>query len=283
MKTILITGINGFLGSHLAKALYTDYNIIGLEYSMENHFRIRDLNLKVYSIESGIPDTLFSEQTIETIIHTATFYGRHNELIKTIAHANIFMPFELLDKAIAHHCSVFINTDTVLDRFINPYALTKRHFQEWLFLRCHEIKVINIKLEHIYGQGCSNTNFITEMIQRLKQNETSIDLTYGEQKRDFVYIDDIVSAYETILCNIIEIKEAYSEFQVATGQLISIKELMIYLKEINGSSSDLKFGAIPYRENELMNSKTDNASLIQLGWHPKYSIKDGLKTLSSNL
>jgi len=41
MKTILITGINGFLGSHLAKALSSEYNIIGLEYSIENLFRVR--------------------------------------------------------------------------------------------------------------------------------------------------------------------------------------------------------------------------------------------------
>ena len=48
MKTILITGINGFLGSHLAKTLSEKYNIIGLEYSLENLFRIAECNYKVY-------------------------------------------------------------------------------------------------------------------------------------------------------------------------------------------------------------------------------------------
>ena len=41
MKTILITGINGFLGSHLAKGLSKDYKIVGLEYSVRNLFRLK--------------------------------------------------------------------------------------------------------------------------------------------------------------------------------------------------------------------------------------------------
>ena len=103
MKTILITGINGYLGSHLAKFLSVNYNIIGLEYSLENLFRIKDNDFKVYSVENGIPDKLFAEQTIDAIIHTATFYGRQDESVQTIANANLFIPFDLLDRAIENN------------------------------------------------------------------------------------------------------------------------------------------------------------------------------------
>lgn len=280
MKTILITGINGYLGSHLAKALASEYTIVGLEYSLENLFRIRDQNLKVYSVENGIPENLFTEQEIDIIIHTATFYGRANEAVKTIAHANLFIPFGLLDKAITYNCKLFINTDTVLDRFVSPYALTKRHFQEWLYLRRNEIMVINMQLEHFYGPGCGNSNFITAMFERLKRNEPSIDLTFGEQQRDFVYIDDVVSAYKTVINQAENIIDSYSLFQVATMQLISIKELMLYMKDITRSTTSLNFGAIPYRENELMHSETDNATLLSLGWNPNYSVHEGLNLTS---
>ena len=74
--------------------------------------------------------------------------------------------FDLLDKAISNNCKLFINSDTVLDRFVSPYSLTKRHFQEWLFMRKNTIKVINMQLEHFYGPGCSKSNFITSMIDR---------------------------------------------------------------------------------------------------------------------
>jgi len=275
MKNILITGINGYLGSNLAKSLAKDHNIIGLEYSLNNLHRIEGHNFKIYAVENGVPDELFAENQIDTIIHTATFYGRQNEAVKTIANANLFIPFDLLDKAIENGCTTFINTDTVLDRFVSTYALTKRHFQEWLYLRRNEIKIINMQLEHFYGPEAPETNFITAMIKRLKQNEPTIDLTAGEQLRDFIYIDDVIAAYQTILKKL-PLPVAYSEFQVSTEQLISIKELLQTLKELTSSTSKLNFGAIPYRENELMHSETDNSKLINLGWEPENTIKQGL-------
>jgi nucleoside-diphosphate-sugar epimerase len=276
MKNILITGINGYLGSNLAKSLAETHNIIGLEYSLSNLSRIAEYNFKVYSVENGVPDKLFAENKIDIIIHTATFYGRQNEAVKTIANANLFIPFDLLDKAIENGCSTFINTDTVLDRFVSTYALTKRHFQEWLYLRKNEINGINMQLEHFYGPGAPDTNFIAAMIKRLKQNEPSIDLTAGEQLRDFVYIDDVVAAYQTVLSKL-PLPDAYSQFQISTQELISIKELMQTLKEITQSKSILNFGAIPYRENELMHSETDNSALLKLGWKPQHLIKQGLQ------
>ncbi len=273
---ILITGINGYLGSNLAKSLAVNYNIIGLEYSLDNLHRLQGYDFKVYSIENGVPDEIFTENKIDTIIHTATLYGRQNEAVKTIAKANLIIPFDLLDKAIENICKTFINTDTVLDRFVSPYALTKRHFQEWLYLRRKKIKIINMRLEHFYGPGAPETNFITAMIKRLKHNESVIDLTGGEQQRDFIYIDDVISAYQTIL-NKQPLPNTYSEFQVLTKQPISLKELLHILKELTGSTSKLNFGAIPYRENELMRSETDNSALVNLGWQPKYSIKQGLQ------
>lgn len=277
MKTILITGINGYLGSHLAKTLSTDYNIIGLEYSLDNMFRIANCNYKVYAAKDEVLDAVFTEQTIDIVIHTATFYGKNNEDYIQMFNTNLYSPLNLLDKAIKHGCQLFVNTDTVLDRFVSTYALTKRQFQEWLYLRKNEIKVINMQLEHFYGPGASPTNFLTFMINKLKNNDRQIDLTLGEQQRDFIYIDDVVNAYLTVIAKQDTFTEPFTTFQVCTNQLISIKELMITLKDLTNSNSNLNFGAVPYRENELMHSDTDNAALLNLGWKPKYSIKEGFQ------
>ena len=276
-KTILITGINGYLGSHLAKSISAEYNIVGLEYSLENLFRIADCNFKVYSAKEDIPESVFTEQTIDIVIHTATFYGRNNEDFLQMFNTNLFSPFKLLDKAIKYKCQLFVNTDTILDRFVSTYALTKQQFQEWLYLRRNEIKVINMQLEHFYGPGASPTNFITAMINKLKNNEPQIDLTLGEQQRDFIYIDDVVNAYLTVIQKQDQLPESYSSYQVCTNQQIIIKELMNTMKQLTNSNSLLKFGAIPYRENELMQSETDNKALLNLGWQPHFSINDGLK------
>ncbi|NOU48458.1 MAG: NAD(P)-dependent oxidoreductase [Bacteroidales bacterium] len=284
MKTILITGINGFLGSNLAKTLCQNHNIIGLEYSIKSLDRIKNYNFKVYCAENEIPDEVFTEQSIDFIIHTATFYGKQNESTDIIAKANLFIPFELLEKAIIFKCKLFINTDTVLDRFVNTYALSKRHFQEWLYIRRNEIKIINMQLEHFYGPGASNSNFITNMIDRLKSDEDIIDLTLGEQKRGFVYIEDVISAYEIVINKVLEIPNSYTEFQVTVNQLISVKELMLSLKRLTNSKSKLNFGSLSYRENELLESKTDNKKLVKLGWNPTTELNQGLEfTILSEL
>jgi len=277
MKTVLITGINGYLGSHLAKTFASDYNIIGLEYSLNNLSRIKNCNYKVYKSSNYILDNLFNEHFIDIIIHTSTFYGRNEEDIKKLFVSNLIFPFNLLDKAIEKKCSLFVNTDTVLERFVSPYSLTKQQFNDWLWLRRHQIKVVNMQLEHFYGPDGNDTNFITTMINRMKNNESKIDITKGEQMRDFVFIDDVVSAYNLVLNNQNLLKSDYTLFQVASGELISIKDLLFLIKEFTKSTSILNFGAIPYRENELMLSTANNSELLAIGWKPYYRIEKGLK------
>lgn len=281
MKTILITGINGFLGSNLAKRLSAKFNIIGTEVSLENLNRIKNEKYRVYPADLESTKQIFLENKIEIIIHTATFYGKNNEQIKDLFNSNLHSPFNLLDLGIANQVKLFINTDSALERFTNAYSLTKKQFVDWLKFRSSEIKVANMQLEHFYGPGASNTNFITSMIKKLVKNEPKINLTAGEQKRDFIYYDDIVDAYEIIINSFNDLENRINNFEVGSGELISIKELMLLLKKLTNSSSKLNFGAIPYRENELMESKSDLHSVYNLGWRPKTNLQDGLlKTIN---
>ncbi|MEW6195148.1 MAG: NAD(P)-dependent oxidoreductase [Bacteroidota bacterium] len=276
MKTILITGINGFLGSSIAKRLTDKYKIVGTEYSLNNLFRISEFDFNVYGATQESYKSLFSENKIDIIIHTATFYGRGNEDMSQMLAANLISPLYLLNFAIQNSCELFINTDSALERDANIYSLTKKQFLDWLKFRSHEIKTVNMQLEHFYGPGANNTNFITAMITQLKKNEPIINLTKGEQRRDFVYYEDILDAYELIINSIDKLNEDFNHFEIGTGEIFSIKNLMNLLKELTSSKSELNFGAIPLRENELMESKPNNANILKLGWKPKTKIKEGL-------
>ena len=281
MDTILITGINGFLGSQIAKRLSKNYQIIGTEYSLENLFRIEDCSFPVYLSDTKNVEKIFNDYHVDIIIHIATFYGKNNEEIPQIAQTNLFMPFHLLDYAIKSKTKLFINTDTALDRFTSAYALTKKQFNDWLYFRSKEIKTVNMQLEHFYGPGCSNTNFVTAMIEKLKNNEPNVDLTKGEQKRDFIYYTDVVAAYEFVISNKEKLNEYYNNFEIGTGNLITVKEIMLLLKRLTNSKTQLNFGAMPYRENELMESKANNENLVKLGWAPTIGIEEGIfKTIN---
>ncbi|HEY9124825.1 MAG TPA: NAD-dependent epimerase/dehydratase family protein, partial [Bacteroidales bacterium] len=179
--------------------------------------------------------------------------------------------------AIAANVKLFINTDTVIDRFTSFYALSKNHFREWLQMRSTQIKTVNLQLEHFYGPGCPPTNFITLMIEKLKNNEPQVDLTPGLQVRDFIYYTDVLDAYQVVLEKWETLTETFTNLQVASGNHITIKELVEKIKEYTQSQSVLKFGALPYRQNELMKPNTDSSALMALGWEAKVTINDGIK------
>jgi nucleoside-diphosphate-sugar epimerase len=277
MKTILITGINGYLGSSLAKRYSKDYKIIGLEYSLKDLFRLEGAQFEVYASKDGIPDDLFYNHSINGIIHTATFYGRNHESNGQITYANMYLPQLLLEKAIQNNCSFFINTDTVLDRFTSNYALSKKQFKDWLqfYANLKSIKVINLQLEHFYGPGTNISNFITSMVQKMLANETSISLTRAEQNRDFLYIDDLLNVYDMMLEKQTQFNY-FEEFNVGTGINTNLKQILEFIKVNTKSNSVLEYGAISYRQNELMDSNNDITKLKELGWSHKFKIEEGL-------
>lgn len=277
MKTLLITGINGYLGSNLAIRYSDTYKIIGLEYDCSDLHRLKEYHFKVFESKDGIPDTLFKSHKIDGIIHTATFYGRNNELDSEMCYSNIYLPQLLLEKAIKYRCELFINTDTVLERFTNSYSLTKKQFADWLiyYSKKSNIKVINLKLEHFFGPGTANTNFITLMIQKMLNNDSSIALTMCEQNRDFIYIDDLLRVYDVMLENYDHF-DNFEDFFVGSGRNSNLKEILEFIRQQTSSLSKLDYGVIPYRSNELMESSNDVTRLNNLGWFAETTMNDGL-------
>ena len=124
IKTILITGINGYLGSKIAQELSSSFNIVGLEYDIDDLYRVKKCNYQIYSSRQGVPEDVFINHAIDCVIHTATLYGRGSEILNDMLLANLIVPLEILDKAIKNGSELFINTDTVLDRFVSDYSLT---------------------------------------------------------------------------------------------------------------------------------------------------------------
>lgn len=275
-KTILITGGNGFLGSNLVTILINDFKIVVLESKESNLYNLshHKNNIKIYRYERDDIETIFKNNNINYVIHVATNYGR-NGSITFIYDTNLIMPLKILEKALVYKVECFINTDTVLEKFVSEYALSKNHFRECLYYYSNNIKAVNIQLEHFYGPGANENNFITSMIRRMLKNEPVIELTKGEQERDFVYYSDVLAAFKIIINKIQEFPQ-YLNLQVASGELTTIKKLVELIKELTNSNSLLKFGSIPYRNSEMMKSLSDNTEILRLGWKPKINLSTGL-------
>jgi CDP-paratose synthetase len=165
ITTVLITGITGYLGSNLAKFLAKrTYKIIGIVRENSDLKELTDIydHITLYNNSSRKDlELAFTNHPIDIIIHTATSYGRADELIDQILESNVVFPSMLLEIAVKHSVPVFINTDTALPSELNLYSLTKHLFKEILQVHSNAIKVINLKLEYFFGPQDKKNKFIT--------------------------------------------------------------------------------------------------------------------------
>lgn len=277
---ILISGVTGFLGSNLAEDLLSKgYNVIGLKRITSATTRINDLlnnpNFTVYNVDPDF-DLIRNYTHIDIIIHTATNYGGNNTTTQEMIDANELFSLALLDIA-RKNKTTFINTHTSLPLLTNEYSVSKNNFLNWgkYYSNNYKLKFINIVLEHFYGYN--DGRFIDYIIKSLNNNVDKIDLTPGEQQRDFIYIKDVVSAYIFIIENLNKTTTNYTDIELGSGQTITIKELVVLLKKLtHNTATTLNFGGMSYRPNEAMESKANISYLKNLGWKPKFNLSDGL-------
>jgi len=282
-KRILLTGATGYLGSHLAAALLdAGHSIVAFKRRTSSLLRIEPILTKITLLnveEFYLHKQLKNYGKFDVVIHTATSYGRKNESFIQLADANLNFPLRLLDAAAAAEVPLFLNTDTSLGKFVNAYSLSKTQFAEWgrFFAEQKKIHFLNLKLEHFYGPDDEDTKFTTHVINSCMMNESELKLTLGEQKRDFIYIDDVVAAYLLLLEKQEALSDWYSDVGVGSGRAVTIRQFVELVKQITKSTTCLQFGALPCRAGEVMFSQADTSVLEKLGWRCRHTLEQGLK------
>ena len=282
---ILLTGATGFLGSHLLQTFFENgHQVTILKRSFSDTWRIKEYlnDISYYDVDSIKLDQPFRDhRKIDAIIHTATSYGRKREKATEVFETNLVFPLRLLEIATFFNTTTFFNTATILYAYLNYYALSKRQFEDWgkVFANQGKIQFVNIKLEHMYGPGDEPLKFTTWIVQSCLKNIDKIELTPGEQKRDFVYIDDVVDAYALLLKKAPDLKDKFQEYGLGSGKAVSIREFTETVKKLTGADTELAFGTKPYRENEIMQSEADITKLLDLGWEPKCDLITGIKKM----
>ena len=295
-KTILLTGGTGFLGSHLLRDLASTgaYSIIVLRRKTSSMERIEKVchftqneNVSFFEIgDANSVKALFEKYKIDVIIHTATAYGKDKSMPSEILGANLIFPLTLIEQGIKAGVSLFINTDSYFNKpnksyaTLLDYSLSKKSLNLWLEHLSAKCKVVNLRLEHLYGEFDNANKFCESIIQSVAvRKEKSIDLTFGEQKRDFVFVDDVCAAYLAVLENYEKYFFRHIQCDVGTGVATPIKDFVNLVKTCSGSGSELRFGAIPYRDDEMMISVADTDFLKNWGFEAKISCRQGIQKI----
>jgi len=281
MKTILLTGVTGYLGSVLSHALVLNgFEVIVLKRSSSEMDCLNDIvyKIKIYDVAQGAIESVFINHNVDVVVHCATNYGRANELLEKMLESNVLFPLKVLEQASLHGVDSFVNTDTSLNEGTNAYSMTKSQFKQWgkYFADEKKISFINLRLEHFYGPDDGANKFTTFLIRSCLDNKDKIPLTLGEQVRDFIYIDDVVSAYLAVLSKVETKSPRYIDIDVGSGKSFTIKEVSKLIHKLTDSKSILEYGVIPYRENEPMFLQANTSFLEGIGWKCGYTLKDGL-------
>jgi nucleoside-diphosphate-sugar epimerase len=268
----LLVGASGFLGRNVYQQLKKHYNFVILLKTHKRGFG---------SSPQYIYDNLIElkNEKIEIIINCAVSYGGGK--ISNLIQSNILLPTQLLDM-FEKTLKLYVTFDSFYTKFektpLLNYTKSKNQIREWYKCYSH-LKIINLKLEHIYGKYDSNKKFIPWLIDSMLKNKT-IKLSECTQKRDFIHVDEIIKLLDEIIQKRDEFSFGRTEMEVGTGKSIEIKKLVLTLLNITESNSKLIFGGENF-ENEIQDSYSDCKTIPDfIKWKPEINLKLGLnKTL----
>ncbi len=293
---IIITGFSGFVGSHLTEKLLKEgHEVIGIDRSIkwENLIDPKNPKLKIYheNLESNISD-LF--KGVDLVFHLAALtrpqwsiehvsetnqvnvdgtirvleYCRDNKVKRIIFMSSSNLYGEQGKEAIL---------ETAKPNPMNPYALQKLIGEQYceLFYKLYGLEYNIIRPFNIYGPRMPISGYYTcavaTFINKLRNNLPLEMFGDGEQRRDFVYIDDVID--QMIFMSLSTVHG--QAFNCGSGINYSINEL--YEKIEHLMKKQIEPIRLP-RQSDPSNTLAEiyKAKLL-LKWRPKIGLDEGLR------
>ncbi|QQK72847.1 NAD-dependent epimerase/dehydratase family protein [Pectobacterium versatile] len=292
MKKVLITGVTGFIGSHIAEALLKEgFCVIGYKRSTSDLWRLEKIKSEIifYDIDKVSLSKAFSENSIDYVIHLATLYRKFDNEDDFIDQmdSNVTFPTALLGVCEKYSIKGFINTGTFFEldcsqqpvpvnareKPFNFYAKTKLAFQHILKTYQNSIPSITFRLFSPYGEK-DNAKLIPTLIQKSMRGD-KISLSDGLQKIDPIYINDIVSAYISGIKSFELNDSTYRVYNLGSGKAISIRDIVSVIEQHLCKTLDKEWGEPSISDVPI--AYADISTLqSELNWVPKYTIHQGI-------
>ena len=292
MRRILITGVTGYIGSNLARALLPDCRVYGLvrqPVRMEYIADIQDqLHLIPFDGSYESMEAALREARPDLVYHLAAYYtGTHGakETPPLIA-ANIMLGAYLLEAMAAVGGPPLVYASTWYIHYrgeeycpLNLYAATKQAFSDLLayYTDAGLLRAVTLVLSDTYGPGDHRPK-VLNLIKQAAQAKEPLALSDGQQDYDVVYIDDVVRAFRLAGEQIIEKDEWHNErFQVIPEKPITLRETAELMLQVKGLAWNPGWGQRPAPQREIRRAVRLYPTLP--GWRAQVPLSEGLKRL----
>lgn len=304
-KKILITGYEGFLGSHLTNALLKHgARIWGLDIRTHRKQTIlssKELN-KINIIKGSVENysliyKIIKKNNIEFIFHLAaqSLVGPALKDPRKTFSTNIRGTWNILescrnsrkvkaiiiassDKAYGIKSKLPYKEDSSLAG-CHPYDVSKScaDLLSYTYFHTYGLSVCITRCGNIFGPGDFNfSRIIPDTIKSVIKNKTLLIRSNGKFTRDYIYIDDIVSGYIILAEKLQKLKLSGEAFNFSNEKPISVLELVrIIYKLVNKKQNYKILNQVKYEiKHQYLSSQ--KARRI-LSWEPQYTLDKGLK------
>lgn len=303
MATYLVTGVAGFIGSALARAVLVQGDKVrGIDnFSTGNRENLTEILDQIDFRQVDLLDAAAMNdacQGIDFVFHQAAIPSVPKSVLDPVGsnRANVDGTLNLLVAAreakvkrviYAASSSAYGDTPTLPKREdmtpnpISPYAVAKLAGEHYMisFFRCYGLETVCLRYFNIFGPrqdpSSQYSGVLAKFALQMLQGEQPTIFGDGTQSRDFTYIDNAVSA-NLLACRAPAADIAGKVFNCATGKRADLNETFQILKKLTGYKGEAKYG--PERSGDIKHSLADLSRAEKyLGYKPQVEFEEGLR------
>ena len=263
----------------------------------EKKYDLLDNSINIHNHHIDLKDCESLNKLVNRIEPTHVFHlasdtdrTRDVGITKSLIDNNVIGTINLLDSLvdIRPKSIVFVSTSEVygenkppfredmLLHPVSPYSASKASAEIYcmLYHKLLDMPIIILRLFNVFGIGQSPKMLIPELILSCL-NGRIIDLTKGEQRREFNYVKDVV---EAIFSASKTEKSVGKIINVGCGSDKKIRDVVNFIVDYIDKSLTPEFGSLNYRDNEIWRMYCENKLAKDfLGWKPRYSFEEAVK------